>query len=535
MLKQLRIQNIILIEDSTIDFSHGLNVISGETGSGKSAIMEALSLLAGDRKDSSIIRKGHDRGIVECLIEIEPDNKIHLLLEKAGIVLEGEQDLLIRREISSTGKGRVYINHQMAQLSLLKDIGSLLLMLVGQHANQHLFSLDSHREILDIYAELETDVLQFAQNYALEMSLRRELEQMMSDQSKRIREIEVCRIELEELQDANIKEDEEETLFAEYQLLAHADELTQSVNEIIHTLSHEKQGILPQSYRLRQAWDRFLKIDSSMSETGSAFQNALLELQEVAYTLSRYANQIEANPERMAKVEQRLSLIHKLKRKYGASYTEIDNYIKESQARLNTLENVDDTLADLQASIQTESEKNNILATNLTAKRQKAAAVLQNNMSSQLHALNMPKAHFSIAVSSQNRTRNGDDKIEFYLAANSGERLMPLRDCASGGELSRILLALQALLAGKEHVSTIVFDEIDANIGGTTANVIGEKLKEIGQRHQVLCITHFPQVAKYADHHLCTLKKEVDGRTITFVSTLDAKDKIRELARMQGS
>jgi DNA repair protein RecN (Recombination protein N) len=533
MLKYLNIQNIILVEQAAIPFSVGLNILTGETGSGKSAIMHGLSLAIGERTDTSLIRRGCEKGIVEAVFETE--NPIILsLLEEGGIEHEPGQELIIRREIVQSGKGRIFINNQMAQLSFLRKLGLLLVQIVGQHANQSLLSLDYHREVIDLYGNLHSLLQRFQQSYDKEKKIREELEQLIQQESQRLREIDVCQRELEELEEAQIKEGEDDELFAEYTFLSNAEEVSTKVNEINQVLSGERQSLLAVLNRQKQALESLVHFDSSLQETSQAFQNAFLELQEIAHTLRHYQSRVHFDPDRLYEIDARLSLLNRLKRKYGATMEEILNYQVQTKAKLNRLENAENEIEELQQQLRQVEAKTEQIASELTLQRQHYASQFEIALTKHLHSLNMPKAQFNIQVTKQKRTREGDDRIEFFLCPNVGEHQIPLKDGASGGEISRVLLALQALLAGKEKTATLIFDEVDANIGGETATIVGDKLHEISQQHQVICITHFPQVASQADHHLQISKEEKDGRTITIVQELDAFARQRELARMAG-
>lgn len=496
--------------------------------------MGALSLITGERAEAGMIRRGADKGSVEATLEIEHLPAIHKILEEAGIDHDPSEHLIIRREISLAGKSRAFINNQMAQMALLKRIGEYLIDIVGQHANQRLLTIDNHRKILDVYGSLEDKLIVFSTGYSEEISLRKELEQLIDSESQRLREIEVCRMELQELQEAAIKENEDEEIFCEFTLLANAESLSQRIGEISQSLVNDRQGVLALLNRNRQAWDHIQSVDPSLAETAESYKNALLELQEVAYTLDKYLSNIESNPQKMSLLDERLSLINRLKKKYGPTVADINAYLAMTQEKLIKLENADSRIEELRIKLEELERKNQALAEDLTKMRKATALKLQKTLIQQLRALNMPKVEFHIDIEPQKRTRMGDDKIEFFLTPNIGEHRIPVRECASGGELSRLMLALQALLAGKESIPTVVFDEIDANVGGATANTVGEKLKEIGQKHQVLCVTHFPQVAKHADRHLQISKREVEGRTITFIKELNNAAKAAELERMGG-
>lgn len=533
MLKHLNIQNIILVEQAAIPFNAGLNILSGETGSGKSAIMHGLSLAIGERADTSLIRKGCEKGLIEAVFEIE-NPLILSLLDEGGIDHESGQELIIRREIVQTGKGRIFINNQMAQLSFLRKLGSLLVQIVGQHANQTLLSLDYHRCVIDLYGNLHPLLQCFQKSYDKEKKFREKLDQLIQQEAQRLREIDVCQRELEELEEAQIREGEDEELFAEYTFLSNAEEVSTKVNEINQTLSGERQSLIGNLNRQKQNLEALTYFDSSLQETSQAFQNAFLELQEIAHTLRHYQSRLYFDPERLYEIDTRLSLLNRLKRKYGATIEEILHYHNQTKAKLKRLENAENEIEELQKQLQEAEAQTCEQAQKLTLQRQHYAMQFELALTQHLHSLNMPKAQFNVQVTKQKRIREGDDRIEFFLCPNIGEHQIPLKEGASGGEISRVLLALQALLAGKEKTATLIFDEVDANIGGETATIVGDKLHEISQQHQVICITHFPQVASQADHHLQISKEEKEGRTITIVQELDAFSRQYELARMSG-
>lgn len=534
MLKQLLIKNIILIESATISFEKGLNVLSGETGSGKSAIMKALSLALGGKADTKSIRRDSEKGVVEVFFDIDREPYIQHLLDEAGIDHEKGEELIIRREITLNGKSRCFINNQAAQIKLLAQIGSLLARIVGQHANQWLLSVDKHREIIDIFGELEKDVREFSQNFNEETRVLRQLEELIENESKRLRAIDVCAQEIEELEEANLKNGEDEELFAEYSLLVNAESRASKASEISDALSGERSSLIGILNRQNANLNELCRIDDSLNDTSVSFKNAIIEIQEVIYTLNAYRSHIEYNPERVIQLNDRLALITKLKKKYGSTLEEIESYKKSAMEKLTALENQDLLVETLKNELEKLQEQNNELANKLSSKRKAKAKKFEKAIMLQLQALNMPKVIFEVEFTAQKRNSKGDDLIEFYLVPNIGEHKIPIRASASGGELSRILLAIQALLADKERIPTLIFDEIDANIGGETAYIVGTKLKEIGNNTQVLCITHFPQVAKQADHHFQISKKEDKGRTFTHVVALDQEERVDEISRMLG-
>lgn len=534
MLKQLNISNIILVQSAEIDFGAGFNVLSGETGSGKSAILGALGLILGDKTNIDILREGTEKGSVQAIFDIEGLSDLIEMLLEAGIEQSPGEDLIIRREMTAQGKTRAFINNQAVQIGFLRKIAPFLIRQVSQHAHHQLFSSDHHRDLLDIYGDLHALVSKFSKDWDLENTLRRDIEALEKNEVERTREIEHLREDLEELSEAHLKEGEEEELFAEYTLLSNSDELKFTVQNILQSLEGEKLGILTLLNRTRPFLDQLIKMDPAMSSTAESFQTLCLELKEIAYTLQNYSNHIEHNPARLDQVNTRLSLINKLKRRYGSSVEEVLAQREQMEKRLHVLENTDVRIAELKQELQKIEKENNALCHEMTTARRTLAQAFSKLITRQLHSLNMPKAEFEIKISPQKRSRKGDDLVEFYIAPNPGERLLCVKDGASGGELSRLLLSIQTLLAGKEQIPTLIFDEVDSNIGGATAAEVGKKLKEIGAKHQILCITHFPQVAKQANHHYQISKQEIKGRTLTQIICLDEHSKQQELSRMLG-
>jgi DNA repair protein RecN (Recombination protein N) len=535
MLKELRISNLILIPYAEVHFEKGFNVLSGETGSGKSAIMQALSLLMGEKADVNIIRHGTEKAAVEGLFDIDNLSIIEEILDGGGIGHEKGEILILRREISKLGKGRCWINNQAAQLSLLRKIGETLIDLIGQHANQRLLSIDNHRRILDLLGGLEEDCERFAKNWDRELTLSKLIQDTIQNEAYRLREIENCNRELEELREANLKEGEEENLFSEYTHLANAEDIVSKIHDITQLLCGDKLSVLNLLTKQISNFDHLLRLTPTLQDTAIAYRNACLELQEVAHTLRIAHAHHEPQPDKLAAISERLALVHQLKRKYGESISDILSYQQKTQEKVHHLEAADTQIDDWRNQLFDVRKQNDELALVITNKRRAAAQALIHSLTIQLRSLNMGKVEFQIEITSQNRSRTGDNRIEFFLVPNVGEKRIPIKECASGGELSRILLALQTILAGKEDIPTLIFDEIDANIGGATAVAVGEKLREIGSNHQVICITHFPQVAKQANHHIQIEKQEIDGRTVTSIKTLDREGRQLELCRMLGN
>ena len=534
MLKTVLISNIVLIENAAMEFSQGFNVLSGESGAGKSAIMHALALIAGGRCDASVIRHGAEKGVVEASFDMELPPSLTGLLEQAGIEHEAGSELLIKREISIKGKGRAFINNQSVQPTLLQKVTRSLFEIVGQHANQKLLELDYHRYVLDLYAELEENKNAFAACWHEQLKAQRSLDELLRSETEREKEIAFCRRTIEELIEADIKIEEEEQLFSEYSRLSNAEALLTKASEIHRTLSGEKSSVLLQLNRQKATFEQLIQLAPDLSETAAAFDSALLELNEVSHVLQGFQNQIEFNPSKAAALNKRLELINLLKRKYAVATDEIPAFLEKTQQRLHLLENAETHIEELKEKLEALSRKSSELCRILTNHRKAAALKLQTAMNEQLHSLNMSNAEFFVELSPKERSIHGDDKIEFFFRPNVGEHKVAVKECASGGELSRIMLAIQTLLAGKELIPCLIFDEIDSNIGGETAVIIGKKLLQIGKNHQVLCITHFHQVAVQATHHFRVQKKEIAGRTVSLIDLLNLSNRHEELSRMQG-
>lgn len=528
MITRLFIRNLVLIEEVTVHFGPGLNILSGETGAGKSALLSALGLMVGRRGDSSLVRKGADKAIVEAVFDIDRLEGVKQALSDGGISFAEGDDLIILRELHANGKGRIFINNQVASSQFLKTVGEMLVSVVSQHANQNLFSLDYHRRALDLFGGLQ--VQHFADEWEKEKKLAHELEELRQSEAARAQNLKRLVGEAEEIAAAKVKEGEEEELFAEYTRLIHVEDIANYCQELSDALNGD-EGSLSQLKHLKRTFDKLLALDAHFKGSVEAFQGIICELQEIAFDLEKGASQSAADPERLGQINERLTLLAALKKKYGADIAAYEKKLQEDMAKL---EGADIELEELAAELPRQAEKTAHLALELTAQRKKTIVAMQKRMTEQLRQLNMPNALFTITLTPQKRNSAGDDLIEWFLAPNRGENPVSVRECASGGELSRVMLALQALLGGKEQIPTLLFDEIDANIGGETATVVGEKLREIAKEHQVLCITHFPQVARQADHHFRIRKQEINERTVTLVDELAAEERNQELHRMLG-
>ncbi len=464
------------------------------------------------------------KGVVEASFTTPQHASFRELLDKAEV--DWTPELTVRREMTASGRNRVFINDQMISLNLLKQLGEHLMQICGQHANQELRSPDKHRELLDTYGRLHDARQAFAEAWQKENRLRQELESLQREESQRVREMDEAQRQLEELAEAHLKEGEEEELFAEYTLLTSAEELSSGVGQVCETLTEASQ--LKSALHQLESLNR---LDSTLKEAVEVFRSSLIEFDELAYTLRSYLGRIEHNPNRAEEINRRLALLTKLKKKYGP---EPLAYLQQLEARIGELHGADDRAEKTSEALLLASELANQLAQELSQKRKDAANQLERELTDQLRTLNMPAVEFHVRMTPQNRNSQGDDEAVFLFAPNVGERLLAISDCASGGELARLMLALQALLAGNSGMPTLIFDEVDANIGGEMATLVGQKLADIGSVIQVLCVSHFPQVARHAHHHYYVAKETSQNRTTTQVVALKGNAREQELRRMIG-
>lgn len=532
-LKELHISNLILVDHAVIPFEKGFTVISGETGSGKSAILEALQLVLGSRTDTGLMRLGSEKAYVEAVFDLSLEHPVKTLLKDKGFEIDESDLFLIKRELTSNGKSRAFLNHQPVQLSLLKEVGDQLAEIITQHASHKLLKPEEHRLLLDQYAHLSAENASFATQWKELQELKKELEQIKEQLPLRLRELETCSREIEEIEEAQLKEGEEEELFTTYSRLASADELWQSASIIDRALNAER-GILSLLRSIKPAVQKLLEKDPQGAGDCEIIKSLMAEAEEFSHFIHSYQTKVEPNPHLLESSNERLTLYSRLKKKYGVDLAAIQAYAERQKARASELERMEEILEEKKAEWDKALQKAQNLAQSIHKKREKAAKELEQAIEKELHELNMDKARFKIEVKVEAMRQSGISGIEFLLSANTGEPFLPLKEAASGGELARVLLAIHLIFAHEENLSTLIFDEIDANIGGTTAAKIGLKLQKLGEKQQVFAITHFPQVAKCGDHHLYTSKKESKGRTLTTIQALSLDERKEELLRMSG-
>ncbi|MCH8291621.1 DNA repair protein RecN [Candidatus Poribacteria bacterium] len=553
MIEELHIQNVALIDDLQLEFSPGLNVLTGETGAGKSVILQSLGLALGERGGIGIVKSGERLAKVQIAVSSSPDHPMWARLNDADVTedLDTMEALLLSRQISAGGRSRCHINDQRVNLTLLHDIGNLLVDIHGQHEHQSLFRSETHLNLLDAFGELEELRSKLNKAYHEIHALNQELAQLSQRLHEAEREKELFEFQIEELEEAELEEGEEETLTRERRILSNAETLFESASLVYDALyggSQTNFSVLDMLKKTSTTTTKLCEMDESLTELNSRLESVLYELEDIAYQIRDYRNSVDFNPHRLAEIEERLDFIYRLKRKYGNSISEILAYQKEITQKLTELQVSSERIEELKDRIRAVTVQGQDLAVELSEKRKATATRLESLIEKELHTLGMNKAVFRVLVrpiESRNGLlqidgnryelrSNGMDEIEFLISPNVGSKPKPLTKIASGGEISRVMLALKTVLARIDNIPTMIFDEVDAGIGGRTADVVGSKLKELARFRQVICITHLPQIARFADQHFRVEKRVESNQTIITARPLAPKERVEEIARMHG-
>jgi DNA repair protein RecN (Recombination protein N) len=542
MLETLKIKNIAIIDSAEIPFKNGLNVLSGETGAGKSIVLEAISLLLGSRASAELIRAGCDEAVVEGLFDLTDIEWIEKRLKDLGFGQDDDKnghELLIKRVVSRNGRHRIHINGELATLSILQQLCDGLIDLCGQHEHQTLTKPATQLELLDRYGTLEAQRAAFAAVYERASRLREERDALAQADTERTRRADFLKFQIDELEAAQLEAGEDESLQKE-KILLQSGESRVLLGEAARQILEEDEKGAVTALRLAHAKLRALaQTDERAAPILETVERALLEVEEATLSLNRYLGGVDLNPERLEQVQERLSLIADLRRKYGASVAEMLETFARIQTEYATLEQTGGRIEALTAELtETETELKK-LGKKLSAARGKASELLATSVTAELKDLKMSDAIFKVELAPKESladwTAAGADQIHFVVRTNQGEDARPLGKIASGGELSRLMLAIRRVIADKGGIGVYLFDEIDAGIGGQTAFQVGKKLKSVAAYNQVLCITHLPQVASFADHHLVVRKTSSSKRTVTEVVALTkATERKEELARMLG-
>jgi DNA repair protein RecN (Recombination protein N) len=547
MLQEISIRNFAIIEDLTIRFESGLTVLSGETGAGKSIIINAVNLLLGSRASATLIRTGAESAELEALFHICEQSSVAQTMRELGY--DPGEDLLVRRIISSNDRHRIYINGRLATMQVLTAITADLASISGQHAHQGLLKEDEHLNILDQYGSLLSLRSAYQDAYRRIVPLIRKEQELLRRQARQGEQMELLRYQRDEIEAAGIQPEEDSRLEKERLRLKNSETLFQTVQHCVDEIYNNDGAAVERLGYFGKELARAAEIDDRLKSRADEIEALTYGLEDLASHLRDYLNGIDMDPKQLEAVEARLDTLNKLKRKYGGSLEGVRAHGEEVVRQLAEIENIDAAIDAVQAELKICQTDLGRLADTLSEKRTGSAGKLARAVEQELTSLKMADTRFSVQIlplpvspdASPYLSHNGGglgesgpDRAAFMIAPNVGEAIKPLSAIASGGELSRIVLALKVILAQNDSVETVVFDEVDAGIGGLVAELVGKKLAHLARHHQILCITHLPQIAKYGDHHFCIVKAVSKGRTHTTITPLSAEARVEELARMLG-
>jgi len=534
MLELLRIKNFALIDDLEARFKPGLNVMTGETGAGKSIIVAALNLVLGTRASSEAVRTGASEARIEALFDITNRPRIAGLLEELGFEAN-DNELVLARTISKEGRSRCYANGALATLGALAQVGDDLVDFHGQHEHQSLLRTDTQMELLDEYAGLTELRSSLGENYRRLREIERSVADLDKDERERARQIEFLTHEIGEIDAAKLDPVEEDQLRARRKIVLNAERLFTICAEAYGLLYSEDGSVSDRLGTIQKSLDELAGIDESFRPLIDAADDAYHKLEEIAYRLRDYSAALEFDPGELDAIETRVRVINGLKRKYGESIPAILDHRESCERQLTTLRSHDERLGELQQERDHVRDACMTQARTLSEKRQRAGRQLSTRVKKELHALGMEKARFDVRLSRRPEdelTATGLDDVEFMLSANPGEPEKSLKHVASGGEISRVMLALKTVLADADAIPTLVFDEIDAGVGGAMARTVAAKLEAVARSHQVICITHLPQIAATAHHHIRVTKETEADRMVTRVAALDKEERVKEIATL---
>jgi len=546
MLTFLKISNIALIDELNVEFDRGLNLLTGETGSGKSIIVDALGVLVGGRFTSDLLKTGRDRGYIEGLFSVARNRELERLLSDAGIEADraADTEIIIRRELAANGRNKIFINNQLATQSLLRELQPFLVDIHGQGDQQTLFDTTTHLELLDAFASVAALKDEVAGCYKSWSSVKRELEAQGKEDAEKFQLIDILRFQIDELERARLVVGEDEQLEEERRRLNNVEKLSTLCAESFGLIYEEGDSAIT---RIRQTVRRVEELagyESRFREYLEGLETSRAMLEDLAFSLRDFADKLEFSPDRLEEIENRLAELSRLKRKYGGSAETGLEHLARSQDRLRQIERSDEREVQLRAELAAARTAYIERARKLHHERVRSAKRFERAVERDLAEVAMEHARFQAQTTAPpdselnaddataSFTASGIDRVEFYFSANVGEAIRPLAKVASGGEASRLMLVLKTVAGATEFPRTIVFDEIDSGIGGRVSEAVGVKLKKLSETNQVFCVTHQPQIARFADSHLLVRKEAIAGRTEISVDTLDRRGRVEEIARM---
>jgi DNA repair protein RecN (Recombination protein N) len=535
MLLELIVENYAVVEQARISFREGLNVLTGETGSGKSIVVDSLSLLLGARASTDMIRGGEARARVCGIFALDSCPDLGALLAEAGIEQDAGEELILEREITANGKSRAFVANRPVTTAFLRQLAPALGDIHGQHEQQLLFTAQAQRELLDEYARAGELRSRVASVFANWRSAGEKLKQLTENEQEKLRLLDLWRFQRKEIEAVHPRCGEDVELEAERRVLQNVTRLQESAAAAFGLLYESQDSVTTQLRQALKRIEELLRIDQSISETSASLKQAALMVDEAAYALRDYLSRLEGDPGRLDEIETRLAALDRLKRKYGGSIEEVLAFLEDATRRADEVENANEHQAAVEKQQAEWAKEYERLAGELSETRSAAAERLSTQVERELKSLAMPGTRFQIAVRQGAWMASGVDEIAFLVAPNRGEELKPLEKIASGGELSRIALAIKTALGDADQrpgMPTLVFDEVDAGVGGAAAAAVGRRLKALSQRNQVICVTHLAQIAGFADHHYAVSKREKKGRVTTAIQELVRDERAREIGRM---
>jgi DNA repair protein RecN (Recombination protein N) len=558
MLQELLIKNFAIIDELSISFHAGLNVLTGETGAGKTIIISALDLVLGGKAFSEYIRAGEDKAVVEACFDISGRDNVKHLLSEYGIDFQHDT-LILKRQLSRRGRSSCYANGGFITLNCLARLGQELIDIHGQHEHQLLLRPDTHIDFLDAFGDLLDLRQEVTETYNTWQEKRSRLCQLAKQNQQREQRRQLLEFQMQEIDSLGLEEGEQEALLRDKAILQNAGKLLESGCFIYEAIYNAEGAVRDKLAEAKARLAEMGQVDASLIPLAESLESIQYQLDDIAFSLKSYTEKIEYDPERQQEIENRLAEIEKLERKYGGSLAEVYNYRRQIEDEYQRLTDLDSQIESLSQEIIFLANRLNDITAGLSEQRKQASRRIDRLMSKELGQLGMEKGIFATQITPLDGDENqqalsrvaeplgeqtggassqysgnakGIDQLEFLFTANMGEEARPLAKIASGGELSRMMLALKGLLAGKDRVPTLIFDEVDAGIGGRIAEVVGKKLKSLAASHQIVCITHLPQIAAFADYHYTVEKGVCDGRTVASIKELDQKARVTEIARL---
>jgi len=535
MLKFLAIENFALIDQLEVEFRPGLNVITGETGSGKSILVDAVGLLVGERASQEMLRKGFEKARVEGIFHLPPQHPAASRLDKAEIPVENEE-LIVRREITGSGSNKVFINNVLIPLGTLAEIGVLLADIHGQHEQQHLLDPSVQLQFLDIFCDNASQLERVARSFHHLSRIRSEIGQIEATEQEKLQRLDTLEFQIADIRKLQLRPGLDLELEEERRLLASAEKRAQSSQQAYRALYEEESSCLGLLHGVEKDLEELSVLDPAQESLAVKLRELKYRLEEIAFQLRDYLNDIEFDPARLEAVEERLAEIGKARRRYGDSVDQILAFLETIQREVDELAERESRIEELKKEEENLAAKYLDLAHQLSRRRQRGAKKLSRQVERELADLNMESALFTIQLTTDEKhpLATGMDRTEFLISANPGEDPQPIARIASGGELSRTVLALKSILTVEDYPKTLVFDEVDAGIGGRVASCIGERLACLAANHQVFCVTHLPQIASFASQHFHVAKKQRGQRTIVSMAHLQQEERVEEIARMMG-